>query len=209
MYKKTKENILQGLLLDLYRQGLGELLIMHRTENEVMLGNIVMNKGRLILKDLDLMKNVTPKSVGACWDLGIIGAICNLKNQEWESMSYLGVDHCKFKVDLSNTRRDLFVAVSSEHGDRLLDFKGSIYRGINLALNAELLPVVLLYPIKTIENKRGLAISDLKFASIPVDLIACLNDMVRSSVKRHLTSEMMDLDMSEEEFIKLFHRYLD
>jgi len=203
------KNVLQGLLLDLYRLGLGELLVMHRTDSKVMLGNIVMNKGKLVLKDLEMMENVNPRNVGACWDLGIIGAVCNLPGQEWESMTYLGVDHCRHKVDLSATRRNLFINVSSAHGDKFLDFKGSIYRGISLALDAELLPVVLLYPIQTTENRPGLAIADLKFASISLDITVKLNDMVRKSVEHHLISEVMDVDMSEDEFQQLFGRYLD
>lgn len=201
-------NILQGLLLDLYRLGLGELLVMHRTDSKVLLGHIVINKGKLILKDLDLMKDITPASVGACWDLGIIGAVCNLPGQEWESMSFLGVDHCKHKVDLSATRRNLFVNISSLHGDKFLSFRGSIYRGIRLALDAELLPIVLLQPVQTKENRPGLAITDLKFASIPIDLFLKLNDMVRTSVEKHLTSNVMDVDLSEEEFQQLFGDYL-
>ncbi len=208
MPTKKSEILLQGLLLDLYRRGLGELLIMHRTDKQVLLGNIVMDKGKLTLKDQGLMKQISPSSVAVCWDLGIIGAVCNLPGEEWESMSYLGVDHCKFPVDLSSTRQGLLASHLSDYGDRLLDFKGSIYRGIKLALETHLLPIVLLYPIKTDVNVLGFAIADLKFASIPIDIFVKLNDSIRTAVDKKLGLEVLDLDMADDEFQKLFGGYL-
>ena len=209
MPTRISEILRQGLLLDLYSRGLGELLVMHHTDKEVLLGNIVMDKGKLTLKDLGVMKQISPSSVGVCWDLGIIGAVCNLPGEEWESMSYLGVDHCKFKVDLSSTRQGLLASGVGEYDESILDFKGSIYRGIKLALEAYLLPIVLLYPIKTDENVSGLAVADLKFASIPIDIIVKLNDLVRTSVDKKMGLELLDLDMDDDEFQKLFGGYLE
>lgn len=208
MLDKKGEILLKGLLLDLYRRGLGELLVLHRTDKEVLLGNIIMEKGKLILKDLGLMKNISPLNVGVCWDIGVIGAICNQEGEEWESMSYLGVDHCTFPVDLAKTRRNLLASHVSEYGDKLLDFKGSVYRGIKLALESQFLPIVLLYPIKTKVNVPGLAVTDLRFASIPIDTLAKLNDLIRKSVEKNLTLDFMDIDMDNDEFQKLFGSYL-
>ena len=205
---RKSDIVLQGLLLDLYRRGLGELMVMHRTEKEVLVGNIVMDKGKLTLKDLGLMRGVSPASVAACWDLGIVGAICNLANEEWESLSFLGVDHCEFEVDLSTTRRGVLMSAVGQYGDKILDFKGSFYRGSKLALEAHLLPVVLLHPIKTSLGVPGLAVADLKMASIPLDTIVRLNDLVNMSVEKKLAMDVMDLDIPDGEFEKLFGSYL-
>lgn len=209
MATRKSDILLQGLLLDLYRRGLGELLVMHRTDKHVLLGNIVMDKGKLTLKDTGLMKGVSPASVAACWDLGIIGAICNLANEEWESLSYLGVDHCEFEVDLSSTRRGMLLSAVGQYGDRVLDFKGSVYRGTKLALESHLLPIVLLYPIKTDHQVPGLAVTDLKLASIPLDIIIKLNDSINTSVEKKLAMDVLDLDISDDEFEKLFGGYLE
>ncbi len=209
MSTRKNEILRQGLLLDLYRRGLGELLVMHHTDREVLLGNIVMEKGRLVLKDLGLMKQISPSSVGVCWDLGIIGAVCNLPKEEWESMSFLGVDHCKFPVDLSSTRKGLLASGVGQYDESVLHFKGSIYRGIKLALEAQLLPIVLLHPIKTDEGVPGLAVADLKFASIPISVLVKLNDLVRTSVDKKSGLELLDTDISDDEFQKLFGDYLE
>ena len=47
---------MRGLLLDLYQRGLGELVVLHRTDKQVLLGNMVMEKGDLVLKDSGAMK---------------------------------------------------------------------------------------------------------------------------------------------------------
>jgi len=208
MSTRKNDILRQGLLLDLYRRGLGELLVMHHTDEEVLLGNMVMEKGRLILRDLGMMKQISPSSVGVCWDLGVIGAICNLPGEEWESMSFLGVERCKFPVDLSSTRKGLLASSIGQYDESVLNFKGSIYRGIRLALEAQLLPIVLLYPIKTGEGVPGLAIADLKFASIPINVLVKLNDLVRTSVDNKSGLELLDTDISDDEFHKLFADYL-
>ncbi len=200
--------LLKGLLLDFYRHGLSELLVMHHTKSEVLLGHVVMDKGKIVLKDMGLMKNVTPKDVAVCWDIGIVGGVCKQQDVEWESLSFLGVDHCDFQVDLSSTRQNLLANNKSAFEERLFDFNGSIYRGIQAAFESNLLPIVLMHPIKTDLNIPALAIADLRFASIPLDTLQQVNELVRKSVEKNLTLDFMDLDMDEDEFQNLFGSYL-
>lgn len=206
---KTKNNLLiKGLLIDFYRHGLGELIVMHHTDSEVLVGHVVMEKGKVLLKDLGLMKNVAPKDVAVCWDIGIVGGICKQQGVEWDSLSFLGVDHCSFPVDLSSTRQNLLASNKGAFGDRLFDFNGSVYRGLQAAFESNLLPIVLMQPIKTSLNIPALAVADLRFASIPMDTLHQINELVRKSVERKLTLEFMDLDMDEDEFQNLFGSYL-
>ncbi len=208
MYNKNKSFLLKGLLLDLYRNGLGECLVMHHTDKEVLIGHLVMEKGKIVLKDLGLMTDISPQDVAVCWNIGIVGGICKQQGAEWESLSFLGADHCKFPVDLSSTRRNLLSAHASEFGDNLFGFNGSIYRGIRLALESNLLPVILVYPIKTNFNIPALAVADLRFASIPIGILQKLNDVVRKSVEKVLTMALTNVDMDDKEFQNLFQDYL-
>jgi hypothetical protein len=204
-----RENLLlKGLLLDLYRIGLGEVIVMHHTDKDVLLGHIVMEKGKILLKDLGLMKNISPTDVAVCWDIGIIGGVCRQSDVEWESLTYLGVDNCSFPVDLSSTRKNLLSAHASEFGEELFNFNGSIYRGMDLALESNLLPIVLLHPIKTYLNVPALAVADLRFSSIPIDILQELNELVRKSIEKKLTLEIVDIDIGDGEFEKLFSSYL-
>ena len=196
------------LFRDLFDRGLGELLVIQQTPDRVLLGNLVMDRGALTLRDRNLMKGVKPASVAACWDIGIIGAVCDLKGNEWASLSFLGADHCTIPVNLSTTRHRLLKGITSPVGESALVFKGSVYRGFQLLLEANLLPLVLPFPIETDESTPGLAVCDFRFASLPIEIISTVNDLVRSSVESHLKLSIEEFEMDDREFEKLFSNYL-
>ena len=196
------------LFRDLFSRGLGELLMIQQTPDRVLCGNLVMDKGALMLRDCGLMRGVKPAAVAACWDIGVIGAVCDLQGNEWASLSLLGADHCRIPVNLSSTRHRLLKGITSTVGENALVFKGSVYRGFQLLLDANLLPLVLPFPIETDENVVGLAVCDFRFASLPIDTISKVNDLVRTSVENHLKLSIEEFEMDDGEFEKLFGNYL-
>jgi len=134
--------------------------------------------------------------------------VCHLPGNEWKSLTFLGADHCRIPVDLSTTRHDLLGRVVSPRGEHLITFKGSVYRAFQAMIESHLLPVVIPQPLVTDTGFIGLAVSDLRFASIPLEAIMAANDLVREAVERHLTLTVEDFAMDEAEFEKFFGTYL-
>lgn len=198
-------NLLEGL----YSLGLGELLMLYVTHDKVLLGNLVIEKGKLAIKDRGHLKNVRPAQVAACLDAGIMGALCSLEGCEWQSLTFLGVEHCHVPTgDLSETRTGLLMVTKNQYGDSLMDFKGSVYRGFQLMIDNHFLPIVLCRSLETTQGVPGLAVCDLRLASIPLATVQKVNQAVRASVDRYLTLDVQDLDMGDEEFSQLFGAYL-
>ncbi len=191
----------------LYERGLGELLMMEKHGDQALLGNLTMEKGCLMFKDRGIFKDVPASMVAPCWDIGIIGAIGDLPGNDWESLSFLGPDHCRIPVDLSSTRYNLLRGVSGPRGEHLIDYKGSVYRAFRSMLDSHLLPVVLPLPLPTRLGVPGIAVSDLRFASIPLETAMQVNALVRESIDRQLTLTVEDLDVDDSEFEQLFGAY--
>ena len=196
------------LFSELFVRGLGELLMLRQKGERVMLGNLTMDKGHLTFKDRGLLAEIVPARVAPCWDIGIVGAVCDVRGNDWDSLTYLGPDHCTIPVDLSSTRHGLLRSVVNAAGEDLIMFKGSVYRGFKMLLDAHLLPVVLPIPIMTKEGVQGLAVTDFRFASAPIDVLFAANDLVRKSVDRRLSLSVEDFDVSDAEFDTLFGDYL-
>lgn len=199
---------LAKLMHHMFQRGLGDLILMRSTGQNVMLGNLVMEKGELLLKDRGLLVNTAYTSVASCWEIGIIGAVCDLRGNDWESLTYLGPDHCHIPVDLSATRHKLLCSIVNVAGEDLITYQGSVYRGFKVLLDANLLPIVLPVPIKTRLGVVGLAVSDFRYATVPLETLLRVNDAVRTSVERHTSLTVEDFDVSEEEFGSLFGGYL-
>ena len=66
-----------SLLRELYPRGLGELLMMGHKGNVALLGNLVMEKGGLVLKNRELLDEVPLERVAPCFDISIVGAVCD------------------------------------------------------------------------------------------------------------------------------------
>jgi hypothetical protein len=199
---------LVGLCRDLFARGLGELLMIRNRGTQVMLGNLVMDKGALTFKDRGLLRDVEPARVAPCWDIGITGAICNLPDKDWDSLSYLGPDLCHIPVNLSTTRHRLLRSVVNLAGEDMITFQGSAYRGFKMLLDAHLLPVVLPLVIETHSGVLGLAVTDFRYASVPLETVLAVNDAVRASVERQVCLTVEDFEVSAEEFGSLFSGYL-
>jgi hypothetical protein len=193
----------------MFARGLGELPMMRHKDNRVMLGNLVMDKGELVFKDRGFLTGVAPARVAPCWDIGIVGAVCDIRGNEWDSLTLLGPDHCHIPVNLSTTRHGLLRSIVNATGENLILYKGSVYRGFKLMLDSHLLPVVLPLTIETREGMTGLAVCDFRFASAPFDMVLKVNDLVRTSVERHLSLTVEDFEVSDDEFAKLFPGHIN
>lgn len=197
------------LLEDLFARGLGELLILHVAGETVLLGQVVYEKGRMTLKDLGFAKGARPDQVLTCIEAGVIGAVCSFDNREWETLTVLGMEHCKITGDLSATRTNLLSRSSNQYGDNLMGFEGSVYRGYKLMLESNLLPVVVLDVTETRKEGPGVAICDLRLASVPLNTIHLAYDHQQRFVEKHLTLQVDDFEVDDEEFASMFKNYLE
>ena len=139
--------------------------------------------------------------------IGIVGAVCDQRGNDWESLTYLGADHCKIPVNLSSTRLRLLRSIVNVSGEDLITFQGSVYRGFRLLLDAHLLPVILPVPIETQQGCVGLAVADFRYATVPFETLLEVNDLVRASVERYVCLKVEDTEVTEEEFGALFSDY--
>ncbi|MGE0384645.1 MAG: hypothetical protein AB7Q97_07920 [Gammaproteobacteria bacterium] len=196
------------LLPNLFLRGLGELLILHVSGERVLLGQLAVEKGKAVLKDRELLSGFAPAQVATSIEAGIVGAVCDLPGREWETLSFLGTKHCQIPTDLSATRAGLLKAVKGKEGGSLIDFEGSWYRGFHLMLEHYLLPVVTLIPLPTLRNATGLAVCDLKMATLPLPVLQSVHDVLRSQVDKRLTIAVEDVNVDQDEFTQLFGAYL-
>ena len=201
--------MLSGRLLSrLFLLGLGELLTLRISGERVLMGHMAVEKGRVVFKDRDFMDGIRPAQVNVCIDAGIIGAVCELPDREWETLTFLGPRHCDIPVDLSATRTGLLRTTRGRDGLSLLDFEGSWYRAFHLMLENHLLPVATTIPIPTRRDVMGLAVCDLKMATVPIPVLQRAYDALRSSVDKHLTFDVQDMNVDMEEFNQMFSSYL-
>ena len=199
---------LLDLITSLYLRGLGELLVLHRTVDHVYLGNLTLEKGRFIVRDMGYLMNFKPAQLSPCWDNGTVGLVSNSSGHEWESLTFYGLEHCNLPVDLSATRHGILAAAENQYGDRLNDFTGSIYRGYQLLLDNHFLPVVLLQNVVTKSSEQGLVISDLRASPLSIPTIQKITDAVRKSVEKYLIHDVEDVEISEDKFKEMFQKYL-
>ncbi len=196
------------LISSMFMQGLGEHLMLHKTERNVYLGYILYEKGMFVIKDQELLPGVKPALLYPCWQNGYLGAVCSSKAHEWESLTFYGLEQCELEVDLSSTRHGALIAAENQYGDKLIDFVGSVYRGFQLLLDYHYLPVVLLKHVRTKAGEDGLAVSDLRMVPMEISIIQTINDIVRKSVEKRLTFGVADLQLNPDEFKELFGNYL-
>lgn len=193
----------------MYLRGLGELLVLHRTEDHIYLGNLTLEKGRFIIRDKGFIMDFKPQQLSPCWDNGTVGMLSNSSGRDWESLTFYGLEHCNLPTDLSSTRHGILAAAENQYGDRLNDFSGSIYRGYQLLLDNHFLPVVLLQTVKTKSGETGLVISDLRASPLSIPTIQTITDAVRKSVEKYLMHDVEDVEISEEKFNSMFEKYLE
>ena len=85
-------------------------------------------------------------------------------------------------------------------------FCGSIYRGYEAMLANEFLPLVLPMSVETREGP-GLAVTDFRFASVPMDLLIRVHELVRAAVDRQATLRVEEVHVDDSEFQSLFGRF--
>ncbi|MBI2992791.1 MAG: hypothetical protein HYY48_01280 [Gammaproteobacteria bacterium] len=192
------------LILELFGKGLGELLVLHVRREDVCLGNIVLEKGKLIVRDQGLLSGFKPAQFAPCMESGVLGMVAAFNNQIWESLTFFGLNYCNMPQDLSRTRHGALTAAQDQYGDSLIEFIGSVYRGYQLMLDHHFLPVVLLKEIQSKEGLRGLAVCDLRVVPMDLAVIRRINDVVRKSVEKQLSLDVQDVEVITEEFDKLF-----
>lgn len=188
---------------------MGELLVLHRTADQIFLGNLSLEKGRFIIRDKGYLMDFKPAQLSPCWDNGTVGLISSSSGHEWESLTFYGLEHCNLPVDLSSTRHGMLAAAENQYGDRLNDFTGSIYRGYQLLLDNHFLPVILLQTVTTKSGEQGLVVSDLRASPLSIPTIQTVTDAVRKSVEKYLMHDVEDVEISEDKFKEMFQRYLN
>lgn len=196
------------ILRRLYAQGLGELYVLHTNNDKPLLGRLYFEKGKLSLRDQGMLAGMTVNQLQPCWEGGLLGAITGSEGQDWESMTFHGLEKCDLPVDLGKTRHGALVAAQNQYGESLIDFVGSVYRGYQLMMEHHFLPVVLLKETKTKAGDVGLSVSDLRAVPMSINMIRNLNDMVRKSIEKRLTMEVDDKQVNQDEFEQMFGDYL-
>lgn len=196
------------LCRELVANGLADLPVMQRRGDGAVLGTLRIDGDKLRLDNCGVLDGVTGLSVAPCWDIGIVGAVCQMPDREWPGLTFLGADRCRIPVDLSRTRHDLLRYTMNSDGESIIEFRGSLHAGFNAMLNAHLLPVLIPLVIATREGVAGLAVCDFRFASAPLRVTVQVNELVRKAVDPHLASDVEDVDLSDDEFASMFGNYL-
>lgn len=208
MSKQSRKKTLLDLVQPLFRRGLGEALVLHVKDGAPLLGYLIYEKGKLVIKDEKYLSGVNASLLNPCWDSGILGMVCDSTAHEWGSLTFYGLDECDLAVDLGKTRHGALAAAENQYSDNLLSFIGSIYRGYQLMLDNHFLPVVMLKPLRGKDGSAGLAVCDLRAAPIPLSIIRNINGHVRKSIERHLILEVEDVTLNSKQFDTMFENYL-
>lgn len=198
-----------GELIQLfYKQGLGEHLILHLNKGNVILSNLSYVNGNIAFKHKNYLTDFKADQIKPCWESGTLGVISKSIGQEWDGLTFYGLEHCKIPADLSATRHGAMVAAENQYGDKLIDFIGSIYRGFQLMLENHFIPVILLKPLKTTSGEVGLIVTDLRAAPMAISLIQTVHDVVWKSVENKLVLEIEEPDLNTNEFENLFGGFM-
>jgi hypothetical protein len=192
----------------MFEQDLGELLVLHRTDTKVYLGPLVLSEGKISVKDARLLPNIKVSDADACFENGFLGCVCHTEGQEWNTLSFHGMELCDLPAGLSSTCHSSLASAGNEYGENLSDFLGSVYRAFKLMLDNQLIPVLLLRNVRTITGESGLAVTDLRMMSMDISTITDLNHVVRESVEKHLSSGVDDVEIHSDQFDELFADFI-
>ena len=198
------------IINSLFKQGLGELFILHTMKGKIYLGKMLYDKGGLVIKDQDFLSLLESDQLLNCWENGIIGAVCYSEKQEWKGLSFCGLDQCEIPKEdlLSKTAHGGLMAAENEYVEQIIYYFGSVYRGYQLLLSNHFLPVVLMTKIRTKKGGFGLAVSNLRAAPLSISIINDVHNVVMESVEKYLTLEVDDVQIESEQFSTLFGDYL-
>ena len=198
----------KDLINSLIERGLGDFLVLHTTEDHVYLGSIAHGKGSFLINDQNLVSGMKPEQFRPCWENGFLGCIYHSEENDWESLSFNGLDECQLSVNLSKPRSNALKRAKDQYGDSLCDFVGSAYRGFNMMLDNNFLPVVLLKHVLTKTGESGLAVSDLRMVPMDLSIYSRLENSAKKSIEKKLFYPVGDLQMDNEKFSELFGDYI-
>lgn len=198
---------IRDLIQTLIKKGIGDYLVLHVTRDQVILGNFTFEKGNFVVKDQGLLTDMKPVQFLPCWENGLMGCIYYSDEYEWKSLSFNGLEECSLPVDLGATRGNVLRMTINGHGDRLCDFVGSAYRGFQLMLNNNFLPVILLKHVSTKTGENALAVSDLRTVPMSLDVISNITAVVKKSVAKRMSYTVEDLQKDVDRFNELFGDY--
>ena len=200
------------MINDLFKHGLGELHVLHFDKGKLVFGHIVFEKGRLVIKDNNLLSGFKAAQFAPCWESGMLGVICldpKEHKRPWEAITFYGLEQCNIPLDLSQTRHGALLAAQNQYGDKLVDFVGSVYRGYQLMMENHFLPIVMLKKASTRNGLDGLVVCDLRAAPMPISLINSIHDEVSQSVEKNLILTIDEnLTLDDSEFNQMFKDYL-
>ncbi len=205
--KAAKKSFLE-VIQKMFEQDLGELLVLHRTDTRVYLGPLVLDKGKITVKDAGLLPDIKVSDLDPCFDNGFIGCVSHSEGQEWDSLTFHGMELCDLPVSLSSTAHSTLASAGNEYGENLTDFQGSVYRGFKLMLDNQFIPVLLLRHIQTHTGESGMAVTDLRMMLMEITMIRNLNNVVRETVEEHLTSGVDDVEIQDDQFEELFGDFI-
>ena len=205
--KAAKKSFLE-VIQKMFEQDLGELLVLHRTDTKVYLGALVLDKGKITVKDAGLLPDIKVSDLDPCFDNGFIGCVSHSEGQEWDSLTFHGMELCDLPVSLSSTAHSTLASAGNEYGENLTDFQGSVYRGFKLMLDNHFIPVLLLRHIQTHTGESGMAVTDLRMMLMEITMIRNLNNVVRETVEEHLTSGVDDVEIQDDQFEELFGDFI-
>ncbi len=196
------------LLQRMFARGLGELLILHVHESSVVLGQLGLKKNRLMLSDSKYLTGVRPADVAACAESGLLGMISASTQYEWASLTFHGLNQCRVKVDLSQTRGGRLATSRDLEGEDLTELVGSVYRGFRWLLDRHFLPVVTMQPMQAKDGEWGFAVVDLRMGAVDLAAVRNINDAVRQSTERHIEIDIIEEEVQSEKFDELFSGFL-
>ena len=196
------------LIHSLYKQGLGEHLILHLNKGKVILSTIAYEKGRIVFNKENYLPEFEPAQLKPCWENGTLGMVSQSLGHEWESLTFYGLEHCQLPADLTSTRHGALAAIENQFGDSLIDFIGSSYRGFQLMLDPHYIPAILFKPIKNTSGETGLIVTDLRMMPMEISLIQTIHDVVRKSLDSNITVDIDDANLNTAEFEGLFGAFM-
>ncbi len=207
--KKAAKKPFIKVIQEMFEHDLGELLVLHRTDTRVYLGPLVLNNGRVSVKDAGLLPNIKVSDVDPCFDNGFLGCVSPPQGQKWDCLTFHGMELCNLPVSLSSTAHSTLASAGNEYGENLSDFMGNVYSGFKLMLDNQFIPVLLLRNIHTHTGESGMAVTDLRMMSMDVSMIRNLNHVVRESVEKHLSSGVDDMEIQSDQFEELFGDFIN
>ena len=197
------------MLIDLlYKHGLGDLLVSHEINGEQKLCNIVYDSGKLVLKN---QNHIRLKADTGTSDIkhDLLGVITKAENEEWKGMTFLGLSHCNYDIPSNTDYVNKIMNIGNQYGDRLVDFKGSIYRAYQLALDNDILPIVSMNAIRIKSGKYGMAVYNFSVDGYTAKEKSNIFLVLRNAIEKKLTYSLDELNLPEESFTDLFGRYVN